>query len=84
MSWKSDKHCAGHTEPLPGKPSHSRCVTVTDISSNHKELSPQALTLSGLSPGDWGIPLQGNFDEAWCIFGAAGCVWATTLRPKPL
>ena len=41
------------------------------------------LTGGGVLPDTWGAPIEGNVDGTEGIFGNAGRVWATALRPDP-
>ena len=62
----------------PGVPRHWRFPPVSGA------IPPGLYPLGlGLLPGAWGTSNKGNANGAESIFGNAGHVWATDLRPDP-
>ena len=80
---------------LPGNTSAGRVICGTDLAECVsvpgdflRPQGPSPLPFTpfeglGSSPGARGAPNKGNADGAVSIFGHAGCVWATALRPDP-
>ena len=64
--------------PLGGS---AGCAAALEISSGRRGPSPQAFTPFG--EGYCLVPKKGDADGAEGIFGLAGRVWASALRPAP-